>query len=60
MSAPVTFVTTGISGINPDNAEGKVEYFNIQGQRVHESSKGILIRVTTDAEGNVKAEKIVR
>ena len=60
MSAPVTFVTTGIYGINPDNAEGNVEYFNIQGQRVHESSKGILIRVTTDAEGNVKAEKIVR
>ncbi len=58
-SAPVKFSTSGIGEIAAD-AETTVEYINIQGQRVDETAKGLLIRLTRSADGTVKAEKIVR
>ncbi len=49
--------TTGISNIN---GEAQAEYFNLQGLRVGSDAKGVVIKVTRNADGTVKREKIVR
>ena len=36
-----------------------VEYYNLQGVRVEAGARGTLIRVSTDANGSRKAEKVI-
>ena len=36
-----------------------VEYYNLQGVRVEGGARGTLIRVSTDANGSRKAEKVI-
>lgn len=51
-------VSTGVEGI--EAAAGQVEYYNLQGLRVDESAEGVVIRLTRNADGTVKAEKLAK
>ncbi len=50
--------TTGISSLDSDSAHA--EYYNLQGVRVSSDAKGVVIKVTRNAYGTAKREKIVR
>lgn len=56
-------VTDG-SGVNaPSMRQGEIvseKYYDISGNQVDASAKGVLIRCTTDSFGNVKTTKIIR
>lgn len=63
LGTPSEGVQVGQSGLDNVVAADEavsVEYYNLQGVRVSENVKGICIKVTTDASGRCKAEKIVR
>ena len=51
--------TTGVDGIET-SAGADVEYYNMQGIRVADNARGILIRITRSASGEVVSEKIAR
>ncbi len=51
--------TTGIAAIEAENGDS-AQYFNLQGIRVADDARGILIRVTRNADGSVTTEKIAR
>lgn len=48
----------GVEDITVNNAVS-VEYYNLQGVRVEGGARGTLIRVSTDANGSRKAEKVI-
>lgn len=53
-----TLVNTGIASVNYDN--DKVVYFDLQGRKVSNSVKGLVIMQTQQANGNMKTVKVVR
>lgn len=57
--APNNGSQTGIESVAVE-AEQAVEYYNLQGVRVADNARGILIRVATDANGVRTATKTVR
>lgn len=59
-SAPVNYTQSGITDITVDGDDADVRYFNIQGQPVDGAATGVVIRIAKDANGKVKAEKIIR
>ncbi len=50
-------IATGVDSINADE---EAAYYNLQGVRVSEDAKGVVIKVSRAADGKVKSEKIVR
>ena len=60
MSAPVNYTQSGITDITVDGEDADVRYFNIQGQPVDGTTTGVVVRISKDANGKVKAEKIIR
>lgn len=52
-----TLETTGIGNIGAEAS--RTEYYNLQGVRISGEAKGVVIKVTRNADGTVKREKIV-
>lgn len=52
-------IETGIRDVKSGAAAVKVTYYDLQGRMVARPSKGVFIRQTVDASGNVTADKVL-
>lgn len=60
LDTPLQLGTSGIGETVAESEPVKVTYFNLNGVETAEPAKGIFVKVSTYADGSVKAEKAVR